>query len=128
MRQQLISEAVFDEGDEGRRRSRRRTSTATTRTHTSLYTQPQTRDVRHILVEVEDARADSIYSQLKAGNDKTWCTLAKKYSKDPSSKNMCGKLTVPKGQTVAEFDKVAFSAADERRAEAGPHTRSTAGS
>jgi parvulin-like peptidyl-prolyl isomerase len=76
--------------------------------HPQLYTQAQSRDVRHILVKTK-ALADSIYTQLKAGNDKTWCTLAKKYSQDPSSKNVCGKLTVSKGQTVPEFDKVAFS-------------------
>jgi peptidyl-prolyl cis-trans isomerase C len=76
--------------------------------HPQLYSQPQSRDVRHILVKTK-ALADSIYLQLKAGNDKTWCTLAKKYSQDPSSKSSCGKLTVTKGQTVAEFDKVSFS-------------------
>jgi parvulin-like peptidyl-prolyl isomerase len=76
--------------------------------HPQLYSQPQSRDVRHILVKSKPL-ADSIYSQLKAGNDKTWCTLAKKYSQDPSSKSNCGKLTVTKGQTVPEFDKVSFS-------------------
>jgi peptidyl-prolyl cis-trans isomerase C len=78
--------------------------------HPQLYSQPQTRDVRHILVKTKTL-ADSLYAQLKAGSDKTWCTLAKKYSQDPSSKNNCGKLTVSKGQTVAEFDKVAFTGA-----------------
>ena len=53
--------------------------------------------------------AASIFKQLSAGNDKTWCTLAKKYSEDPSSKDKCGKLTVTKGETVPVFDKVAFS-------------------
>jgi parvulin-like peptidyl-prolyl isomerase len=77
-------------------------------THPQLYSKAQTRDVRHILVKKKPL-AQSIYTQLKAGNDKTWCTLAKKYSQDPSSKNACGKLTVSKGQTVPNFDKVAFS-------------------
>jgi hypothetical protein len=45
---------------------------------------------------------------VKAGNDKTWCTLAKKYAKDASGQN-CGKATFTKGQTVPVFDKVAFS-------------------
>ena len=54
--------------------------------------------MRHILVKRRRS-ADQIYAQLKAGNTKTWCTLAKKYSQDPSSKNNCGKLTVNKGQT-----------------------------
>lgn len=78
--------------------------------HPQLYSQPQTRDVRHILVKSKGL-ADSLYAQLKAGNDQTWCKLAKKYSQDPSSKDNCGKLTVSKGQTVPEFDKVAFSGA-----------------
>jgi foldase protein PrsA len=66
------------------------------------------RKVRHILVK-KKALATSIYNQLKNGNDQTWCTLAKKYSQDPSSKNKCGVLTVTKGETVPAFDKVAFS-------------------
>ena len=76
--------------------------------HPQLYSKAQTRDLRHILVKTKQ-QADSIYAQLKAGNDKTWCTLAKKFSQDPSSKDNCGKLTVSKGQTVPAFDKVAFS-------------------
>jgi parvulin-like peptidyl-prolyl isomerase len=76
--------------------------------HPQLYSKAQTRDLRHILVKNKQ-QADTIYAQLKAGNDQTWCTLAKKFSQDPSSKNNCGKLTVSKGQTVPQFDKVAFS-------------------
>jgi parvulin-like peptidyl-prolyl isomerase len=76
--------------------------------HPQLYSKAQTRDVRHILVKTKP-QADSIYAQLKAGNDKTWCTLAKKFSQDPSSKDKCGKLTVSKGQTVPKFDEVAFT-------------------
>jgi parvulin-like peptidyl-prolyl isomerase len=77
-------------------------------THPQLYSKAQTRDIRHILVKTKQS-ADSIYAQLKSGNDKTWCALAKKFSQDPSSKDKCGKLTVSKGETVPEFDKVAFS-------------------
>lgn len=72
------------------------------------YAKPQSRDLRHVLVKTQ-ALADRVYAQLKSGNDKTWCTVAKKYSQDPGSKNNCGKLTVSKGQTVPAFDKVAFS-------------------
>ncbi len=77
-------------------------------THPQLYSQAQSRDVRHILVKAKPL-AETLYAQLKGGNDKAWCTLAKKYSQDPSSKDNCGKLTVSKGQTVPEFDKVAFA-------------------
>jgi parvulin-like peptidyl-prolyl isomerase len=74
--------------------------------HQSRYTQPQTRVVRHILVKTK-ALADRLYNQLKAGAD--FATLAKKYSQDPGSKAQGGQLTISRGQTVPEFDKVAFS-------------------
>ena len=76
--------------------------------HISQYTQQPTRDVRYILVK-DKATADSVYTQLKNGNTQTWCKLAKKYAKDASGQN-CGKATFSKGQTVAVFDKAAFSA------------------
>jgi parvulin-like peptidyl-prolyl isomerase len=76
--------------------------------NSQLYAKPQTRDVRHVLVKSQGL-ANSLYAQLKAGSNKTWCQVAKKYSQDPGSKNNCGKLTVSKGQTVPNFDKVAFS-------------------
>ena len=73
--------------------------------HKSQYGQPESRDVRHILVQ-KKALADQIYSQLKSGAN--FATLAKRYSKDPGSAANGGKLTVTKGQTVPEFDKTAF--------------------
>jgi parvulin-like peptidyl-prolyl isomerase len=76
-------------------------------THSQVYAQPQSRDVRYILVKSR-ADANSIYRQVKTGNDQTWCTLAKKYAKDASAQN-CGKATFTKGQTVPVFDKIAFS-------------------
>ena len=74
--------------------------------HRSQYGQPESRDVRHILVPSKSL-ADSLYSQLKGGAN--FAKLAKKYSKDPGSASNGGKLTVSKGQTVPQFDKVAFS-------------------
>jgi len=74
--------------------------------HKSQYGQPQTRDVRHILV-TKKTLADKLYAQLKSGAN--FAALAKKYSKDPGSASNGGKLTISKGQTVPAFDKTAFS-------------------
>lgn len=76
--------------------------------HLSSYGQAESRGAQYILVKSKSL-ADSIYQQLKSGNEKTWCTLAKKYSEDPSSKNECGKATFTKGQTVKVFDTTLFS-------------------
>jgi len=76
--------------------------------HPQLYAQPQTRDVRHILVKKsQKALASRLYTELKAGGD--WCKLAKQYSQDPGSKAQCGMLTISKGQTVPPFDKASFA-------------------
>jgi len=76
--------------------------------HAQLYTQPETRDARYILVKSKSL-ASSIYAQLNAGNANTWCTLAKKYSEDPSNKDKCGQGSFSKGQTVKVFDDVLFT-------------------
>jgi parvulin-like peptidyl-prolyl isomerase len=74
--------------------------------HPQLYAQPQSRDVRHILVKTKK-QADSIEAQLKAGG--SFAALAKKYSQDPGSKSTGGKLTVSRGQTVPAFDAKSFT-------------------
>ena len=70
------------------------------------YAVAESRSVRHILVKTK-AEADRIYSQLEGGAD--FAVLAKQSSLDPGSKDQGGKLTVTRGQTVAPFDKAAFS-------------------
>jgi foldase protein PrsA len=74
--------------------------------HQSVYTQPESRVVRHILVK-DKKLAEKLYAQLQGGAD--FATLAKKYSQDPGSKAQGGQLTISRGQTVPQFDKVAFS-------------------
>jgi len=83
----------------------------------SQYGTPESRDVRHILIteknddgdvdfETSKAKADEIYEQLQGGAD--FAALAKSTSADPGSKDTGGKLTISRGQTVPEFDKVSF--------------------
>lgn len=107
VREQLISQAVFDKVTKNVTVSDKDIHDFYQQ-HISQYTQQPTRDVRYILVK-DKQTADSVYNQLKNGNVQTWCTLAKKYAKDASGQN-CGKATFSKGQTVAVFDKAAFSA------------------
>jgi foldase protein PrsA len=71
------------------------------------YQQPESRQVRHILVKTESL-ADTIYADLKGGAD--FAKLAKKYSEDTSSKADGGKFEAFKGKTVAPFDKFVFAA------------------
>jgi len=105
VRAQLISEALFKKVTGSVKVSQAQV-TAYYNSHKSQYGQPETRDVRHILV-AKKSLADSIYAQLKAGAN--FAKLAKKYSKDPGSASNGGKLTISKGQTVPAFDKTAFS-------------------
>ena len=71
------------------------------------FEQPESREVRHILVKNKE-RADDIHSQLQSGGD--FAKLAKQYSQDPSSADKGGKYTAVKGQSVEEFDKFVFDA------------------
>ena len=70
------------------------------------FTQPASRDVRHILVK-QKARADELYAQIRNGAD--FATLARRFSTDTGTKKAGGKLPVTKGSTVPPFDKAAFA-------------------
>jgi parvulin-like peptidyl-prolyl isomerase len=82
----------------------------------SSYGTPESRDVRHILVSEKSGdevdfdksreEADRLYAELQAGGD--FAALAEANSDDPGSKANGGKLTITRGQTVPEFDKVSF--------------------
>jgi parvulin-like peptidyl-prolyl isomerase len=105
IRQQIISERVFKKVTSSVKISDAEVK-AYYATHKSQYGQPETREVRHILVP-KKALADSLYAQLKGGAN--FAQLAKKYSKDPGSASNGGKLTISKGQTVPAFDRTAFA-------------------
>jgi foldase protein PrsA len=77
------------------------------------FTTPETREVRHILVNSKTL-GERLEKEVKNGAN--FATLAKKYSKDTGSAAQGGKLCVAHGgtagacqQTVAPFDKAAFS-------------------
>jgi parvulin-like peptidyl-prolyl isomerase len=74
--------------------------------NSTRYKVAESRVVRHILVKTKD-EADKLRSEIENGAD--FATIAKEKSLDPGSKDQGGKLTVSKGQTVAPFDKAAFS-------------------
>jgi hypothetical protein len=107
LREQLISEKLYNQVTKG-------VTVTTDEVHqyylqnSEQYSQPQSRDVRYIGPLKSKTTAESVYRQLSGGNDKTWCTLAKKYAKDSSGQS-CGKSTFSKGQTVPIFDTAAFS-------------------
>ncbi len=105
IRSNLLSDAVYKKVTTGAQVSEA-DANAYYLSHSVNYTQPQTRVVRHILVK-DKQTADKLYAQLKAGAD--FATLAKKFSQDPGSKSQGGQLTISRGQTVPEFDRVAFA-------------------
>jgi foldase protein PrsA len=105
IRAQLLSEGIFKKITNGVKVSDADVK-AYYDSHKSQYGQPESRDVRHILVNSKKL-ADTLYQQLKSGGD--FAALAKKYSKDPGSAAQGGKLTISRGQTVAPFDAKAFS-------------------
>lgn len=72
------------------------------------FDKPEQVTARHILVQTLP-EANKVEADLKAG--KNFADEAKQYSTDPGSKDKGGELgTFKKGQMVAAFDKVAFSA------------------
>jgi parvulin-like peptidyl-prolyl isomerase len=105
VRAQLVSEELFKKVTEDVEVSRDEIKEYYN-SHASQYQQPESREVRHILVQ-KKALADDLYAQLKAGGN--FAALAKRYSKDPGSAANGGKLTISKGQTVPEFDKTSFA-------------------
>ena len=107
LRAQLVSEAIFAKVSGGVKVTDQQIADYYSK-NKSQYSQPQSRDVRHILVK-NKALAEKLYTELRANKGANFAALAKKYSQDPGSKNTGGKLTVSKGQTVPGFDQAAFT-------------------
>ena len=111
----ILSTKIFDEVTKGAKVTDQEILEYYTQNQ-SQYGTPESRDVRHILIAEKDgdkvdfdaskAKADEIYSQLSDGGN--FEALAKEKSADPGSKDTGGKLTITRGQTVPEFDKVSF--------------------
>jgi parvulin-like peptidyl-prolyl isomerase len=91
--------------------------------HQADFEQPETAEVRHILLMTIDPsthdplptnavaakrkQMDDILKQIRDGAD--FATLAEKYSEDPGSKNNGGELPpFTRGQMVPEFETTAF--------------------
>ena len=111
-----LSSKIFDEVTKGAKVTDQEILAYYTQNQ-SQYGTPESRDVRHILIAEKDgddkvdfeaskARADEIYAELEGGAD--FAALAKESSADPGSKDAGGKLTITRGQTVPEFDKISF--------------------
>ena len=76
--------------------------------HQSQYGTPESRDLRIVLAKTQ-AQAQAAKRALQTGS--SWNVVAKKYSTDPTTKNIGGVLTnVTKGQQDAALSQAAFSA------------------
>lgn len=104
IRAQLIQEAIFKEVTKDVKVTDKQIEDYYNK-NKQQYGSAETREVRHILVATKK-QATELYDRLKSGE--SFAKLAKQFSKDPGSKDMGGKLTVSRGQTVAPFDQTAF--------------------
>ncbi len=106
LRSQLVSEKIFAQVTSEVKVTDEEIEKQYEEKKATQYSQPQSREVRHILVKTK-AKADDIAAQLEGGAD--FAALANKFSEDTGSKATGGKLTITEGQTVPTFDQKAFS-------------------
>lgn len=117
LRVSVLSQKIYDEVTKDVKVTDTEALTAFTQNQGQYGGQPESREVRHILIAEKDGKgkvdypksksdADRIYARLKSGED--FAALAKEFSADESSKNTGGNYTANRGQSVPEFDKVAF--------------------
>ena len=99
LRAQLVSEAIFNKVS-GEVKVTDKQIAAYYAKQKSQYSQPESREVRHILVK-DKALAEKLYKQIRANKGATFTALAKKYSEDPGSKNAGGKTPPMRTSTRA---------------------------
>ena len=105
LRAQLVSQKIFAEVTKGESVTDEEVDTYYNE-NTDQFTQPESRDVAHILVDKKE-KADELYAQLQDGAD--FAKLAEKNSTDTGSAADGGKLTDVRGSFVPEFEEVAFA-------------------
>jgi foldase protein PrsA len=106
IRGQLVSEKIYNEVTKGVKATDAEVQSFYNENKAN-YQQGASREVRHILVKTK-ALADDVRAQLTP-NGSNFAALARKYTTDTGSKATGGQLSITKGQTVSEFDKVAFA-------------------
>ena len=105
IRAQLISEKIFEKVTEDVKVTDARSQKYYDE-NKAQYSQPESRDVRHILVKTK-AQADELYASSRtAPTSPRWRRSTRR---TPARRRNGGKLTVSKGQTVAPFDQTAFA-------------------
>jgi foldase protein PrsA len=108
VRQQVLEKKVYDKVSGTATVSNSDIQAYYNQNKATAYTKAKSRHVRHILVS-NKALANQLYSQLKS-SDTNFATLAKKYSKDTVSAKNGGDLgVISYGNTVPQFQAVAFS-------------------
>lgn len=76
--------------------------------HLESYSTPSTRTVRHILVRTRVVAA-RVYGSVRSGAP--FAALARRFSRDPRTRDRGGSLTLVEGRTAPSLDRVAFSLA-----------------
>jgi parvulin-like peptidyl-prolyl isomerase len=113
----VLSQKIFEKVTKDEKVSTKEAQAYYQQNLATKYHQPASRLVQYILIKKTKSNgtidftrsktvASDVYGQLKSGA--SFAALAKKYSADKGSAQQGGKVTFQQGQTVPEFDKVAF--------------------
>jgi parvulin-like peptidyl-prolyl isomerase len=105
VRNQLMGERLFETVTSGVTVSDSELS-AHYRANLTKFRQRERRVVRHIMVRTR-AVAERLYARIRAGE--SFAKLARQYSTDVGTRRNGGRLTIERGETVRNFDRVAFS-------------------